>query len=97
MRAIAVAILVGLSLPSTAIAQTGAPANPTPAAQSAPRSVRGGDLTKDEYVERARRAAERRFAKMDANHDGVLTPDERRAVREERAARRAARQPSQPQ
>jgi len=95
MRAIAVAILVGLSLPSTAIAQTGALANPAPAAQSAPRSARGGDLTKEEYVERARRAAERRFDKMDTNHDGVLTADERRAAREARAQRRAAR--SQPQ
>ena len=43
------------------------------------------------------RAAERRFDKMDANHDGVLTADERRAAREERAARRTARQPAQPQ
>ena len=95
MRAIAVAILVGLSLSSTAIAQTGAPANPAPSAQSAPRSARGGDVTKEEHVERARRAAERRFDKMDTNHDGVLTADERRAAHEARAQRRAAR--SQPQ
>jgi len=32
---------------------------------------------------------------MDTNHDGVLTADERRAAREARAQRRAAR--SQPQ
>ena len=90
MRAILVAILIALSVP--AIAQTDVPASAAPAART-----RGGDITKDEYVERARRAAERRFDKMDANHDGVLTADERRAAREERAARRTARQPAQPQ
>jgi hypothetical protein len=37
----------------------------------------------------------RRFDKLDANHDGILTADERRAAREERAARRAARSQSQ--
>src|SRR5689334_14235514 len=95
MRAILVAILVALSLPGAAIAQSDAPANPAPAAQSAPRSARGGDITKEEYVERARHAAERRFDKMDTNHDGVLTADERRAAREARAQRRAARSQSQ--
>jgi hypothetical protein len=72
---------------------------PKPTARrTRPRApARGGDITKDEYIERARRAAERRFDKMDANHDGVLTADERRAAREERAARRTARQAAQPQ
>ena len=96
MRAVLVAILVALSLP--AFAQTTAPANPTSSATTGAttaRIPRGGDITRDEYVERARRAAERRFDRMDTNHDGVLTADERRAAREERAARRAAR--SQPQ
>ena len=88
MRAVLVAILIALSFP--AIAQTDAPGSPAPAART-----RGGDITKDEYVERARRAAERRFDKMDTNHDGVLTADERRAAHEARAQRRAAR--SQPQ
>jgi hypothetical protein len=88
MRAVLVAILITLSVP--AFAQTDAPKNPGPAART-----RGGDITKEEYVERARRAAERRFDKLDANHDGILTADERRAVREERAARRAARSQSQ--
>ena len=90
MRAILAAILVALSFPAIAMAQTDAPASSAPAAQAAPRSARGGDLTKEEYVERARRAAERRFDKLDTNHDGVLTADERRAAREARAQRRAA-------
>jgi hypothetical protein len=79
-----------LSFP--AFAQTDSSAKPAPSDRT-----RGGDITKDEYIERARRAAERRFDKMDANHDGVLTADERRAAREERAARRTARQTAQPQ
>ena len=92
MRAVLVAILVALSVP--AIAQTAAPTSPA-SAQSAPRSARGGDITKDEYieraVERARRAAEKRFDRLDLNHDGVLTANERRAAREDRAQRRSSR------
>jgi hypothetical protein len=76
MRAVLIAMLVVLSVP--ALAQTGG------------RS-RGGDITKEEYVERAKRAAERRFDRLDLNHDGVLSADERRAAREERQQRRAAR------
>lgn len=84
MRAVLVAILVALSVP--AFAQTPPPTGPAPAART-----RGGDITKDEYVERAKRAAERRFDRMDLNHDGVLTADERRASREQRQQRRAPR------
>jgi hypothetical protein len=68
MRAVLIAMLVVLSVP--ALAQTGG------------RS-RGGDITKEEYVERAKRAAERRFDRLSA--------DERPAAREERQQRRAAR------
>jgi hypothetical protein len=84
MRAVLFAILIASSVP--AYAQTDAPASSAPAART-----RGADITRDEYVERARHAAERRFDKMDTNHDGILTADERRAAREERAQRRAAR------
>jgi hypothetical protein len=56
--------------------------------------TRGGDITKDQYieraVERARRAAEKRFDKLDADHDGVLSADERGAARAARAKRRTA-------
>ena len=83
MRAVLVAILVALSLP--AMAQSPAPTSPAPTART-----RGGDITKEEYVERAKRAAERRFDRMDLNHDGVLTGDERRAARETRGSRRRA-------
>ena len=67
-----------------------APGAPPPAATPAPsRAARGGDISRDEYIERAvdraRRAAAARFDRMDANHDGILTAEERRAYR---AARR---------
>ena len=81
MRAALLVILFALLLPAAAIAQTAAPAART----------RGGDITRDEYIDRARRAAERRFDRMDTNHDGVLTADERRAAREGRAQRRSTK------
>jgi hypothetical protein len=74
MRAVLVAILLVSCVP--AWAQTGARA-------------RGGDITKDEYIERARRAAEKRFERMDANHDGVLTAEERKAARGQRKSPRS--------
>jgi hypothetical protein len=89
MRAVLVVTLCALLVPSAAIAQTAAPTTSAPAART-----RGGDITRDVYVERARRAAERRFDRMDTNHDGVLTADERRAAREGRAQRRST-QPAQ--
>ncbi len=67
------------------------------AAPAGNAATRGGDITKDQYIEpavaRAKRAAAARFDRMDANHDGVLSAGERRAARTERAQRRAA--PSQ--
>jgi hypothetical protein len=91
MRIVLVAILLALSMPATA--QTAAPTAPaaTPATAAPAARRRGGDITKEEYIERAKRAAERRFDRMDLNHDGILTADERRSVREQRAQRRAAR------
>jgi hypothetical protein len=90
MRAILVVSLVVLVSPLAALAQTApAPASPAPAsANPAPAQSRGGDITREEYiqraVERARRAAEKRFDRMDTDHDGVLTGDERRAARAQR-------------
>jgi hypothetical protein len=98
MRAILVVGLCALLCPAAAMAQTApsAPATTAPATPSA-ASTRGGDITKDQYiehaVERAKRAAAARFDRLDTNHNGVLTADERRAARAERAQKRAA--PSQ--
>ncbi|WP_322963451.1 hypothetical protein [Sphingomonas fuzhouensis] len=38
-------------------------------------------------------AADRRFAAMDANHDGTVTPEEMQAYRAQQRAERAARRP----
>ena len=85
MRAILVVSLVALLCPVAAMAQT-APATATP--RSAP--AKGGDITRDQYIEhateRAKRAAEKRFDRMDVNHDGVLSAEERRAARAQRRA-----------
>ena len=92
MRAILVVSLVALLSPLAALAQTApAPASPAPANPgAAPAPSRGGDITRDQYiehaVERARRAAEKRFDRMDTDHDGVLTAEERRAARAQRHA-----------
>jgi len=104
MRAILVVGLCALLCPPAAIAQT-APAAPAATAPEAPAmtapkaphaaSTRGGDITKEEYieraVERAKRAAATRFDRLDTNHDGVLTAEERRAAHAERAEKRAKR------
>lgn len=79
MRAILVVTLFALLCPAAAMAQsTPAPAAP-PAAAPAARNA--GDITRDEYVERAKRSAEKRFDRMDTDHDGVLSVEERRAAR----------------
>jgi hypothetical protein len=65
------------------MAQGSAPATGSPEPTSASR--RGGaDIGRDAYIERAKRNAEKRFERMDANHDGVLTQEERRAARGKR-------------
>jgi hypothetical protein len=105
MRAILVVSLVALLCPEAAPAQTVPvpPAAPAPSAVPAPSAetdkphaarTRGGDITKAEYieraVERAKRAAEKRFDKLDANHDGVLSADERGAARAARSKRKSS-------
>ena len=83
MRAALVVGLLASLCPAAAIAQT------APAAAPSAATPGGGDMTRDEYIERARRNAEKRFDRMDANHDGVLTPDERRAARTRRRSPQA--------
>lgn len=88
MRAVFVVSLFALWYPAIAMAQSPpAPAAPpqqsaAPAAPAAKAtSKKGGDITRDEYIERAKRNAEKRFDRMDTDHDGVLTLEERRAAR----------------
>src|SRR5579862_7168538 len=76
--------------PATTAPATTAPEAPATTAPKAHRaaSARGGDITREEYiekaVERAKHAAATRFDRMDTNHDGILTAEERRAARAER-------------
>lgn len=93
MRAVLVVSLLALFCPAAALAQTApAPSNASATPRAPP--TKGGDITKDQYieraVERAKRAAATRFDRMDANHDGVLSAEERRGARAERAQRRGA-------
>ena len=80
MRAVVVACLLTLLLPVAATAQS-ASAKTELGSKTA---ARGQDITKDQYIEQAKQRAAARFDKMDANHDGVLTADERRAARAKR-------------
>ena len=80
MRTILVVGLLIFLCPMGAMAQGAAP-SPAPAVTPpAETGARGGrDVTRDEFIERAKRRAEKRFDRMDTNHDGILTAEERRA------------------
>lgn len=73
--------------PAVALAQASTAAPPSsPTSSAAPEAKppahgRGGNITRDEYIERAKRNAEKRFDRMDTDHDGILTPEERAAAR----------------
>ena len=95
--AVFIAVLLAAASAADAWAQTPAAGSPVPPPEAAsPRSTstRGAPISRDDYiaqaVERARKSAAVRFDKMDANHDGILTVDERRAHREAQRAARAA-------
>lgn len=81
MRSVAIGLILILSLaPGAALAQ-GAPPGPSgPPPASAPPLPRGS-VTRDTFVKRAAERAGVLFDQMDTNHDGILTPDERRAWR----------------
>jgi len=112
MRSTTAFALFALSLlPATALAQTGqqaagqqaagqqAAAQPSPTATSSAPS-RAGGLTREQYIhgaeERAARRAAAQFDRMDANHNGVVDPAERRAWRSQHQ-RGAGSQPNSPQ
>ena len=80
MRAALVVGLLVLLCPAVAGAQRAPPSRET----APPANTRGGDITREEYIERAKRNAEKRFKKLDANNDGVLSAEERRAGRAKR-------------
>lgn len=87
--------LIGLSL-ITMIAATAAQAQSgTPAPPPMRHGLMGvqadaqGNITRTAVMA----AADSRFAAMDANHDGTVTPDEMRAYRDQKRAERGMGQP----
>ena len=102
MRPIAIFALFALSLlPATALAQASqqAAAQPSPTSVSSPPSSSAG-LTKEQYIQRAEQRAARRaaaqFDRMDADHNGVLDPAERRAWRSQHPRGAGARSEQSP-
>src|SRR6516162_9631018 len=87
MRRTAVFALFGLSLlPAPALAQADQQAAAPPSLTAvSPAPSSSGALTREQYIQRAEQRAARRaaaqFDRMDADHDGVLEPSERRAWR----------------
>ena len=96
MRALIVVSLIALFCSAAAMAQSQPPSPAAaPGSAAAPATVnaapkQGGDISRDQYVERAKQNAERRFDRMDADHNGVLTAEERRAWRDAHRRHRAS-------
>lgn len=86
MRVPPLAVVVMLALAGAASAQSPAPQpNPSPPPAAAAPAPAPQGITRDDYIAKARDAAAKRaatrFDAMDADHDGVLTPDETAAYR----------------
>src|SRR5437899_6831553 len=89
MRSTVICSLFALSLfPATALAQANQQAAAQPsstAASSVPSRSGAGALTREQYIQRAEERAAKRagaqFDRMDADHNGVVDPAERRAWR----------------
>ncbi len=85
MRAALAFGLLAVLCPAVVLAQTSAaPSSSSAPSAASPARARGGNITRDEYIERAKRNAEKRFDRMDTDHDGILTPEERAAARSKR-------------
>jgi hypothetical protein len=96
MRIVLAVSLFALLCPAVALAQSQpaavtAPAAAPPPATVAPVPKKGHDITRDQYIEHAKHAAEKRFDRRDTDHNGVLTAEERQAARAKRAARHASK------
>ena len=81
MRLPSVAVVIVLASSGNAFAQTPtSPPSPPATAAPAPQGI-----ARDDYIAKARDAAEKRaatrFDAMDTDHDGILTPDEIAAYR----------------
>jgi len=96
---IAVVVLWSGAAIAQAPAPTAPPAGPPSAPQAEPPPLPPATIgvSRDDYISKARDAAEKRaatrFDEMDTNHDGVLTKDEIAVYR----AAHARKKPSEPQ
>lgn len=79
MRAVVVVSVIVAGLLSLSCAGPAAAQN-----AGAKGTPRPDGITKEQYVAQAKERAAKRFDKLDANHDGVLTAEERRAARQKR-------------
>ncbi len=76
MRAVVVLGLVAALVPAAARAQS----------EDAKATASGKRVAKEHYIEQAKQRAAKRFDKLDMNHDGVLSPEERRATRRKKSS-----------
>ena len=76
MRAAIVLGLVAVLFPAAAGAQS----------EGCESAGSGGNITKEQYLEQAKQRAAKRFDKLDTNHDGVLSPDERKTGRRKKSS-----------
>jgi hypothetical protein len=89
MRAAAIGLAIALALaPGAAFAQAGPPAGPPGGPSGPPPGASGapppGAISRDQYIQRAERAAGRRFDRIDVNHLGYITRDQERAFSAQR-------------
>ena len=93
-RVILLMLVLSLALCGTALAQDD-PAAPHGGKGLKAMDTNGdGKISKEEFMEAARKRAEARFQKLDANGDGYITQDEMdaaKAKRGERGAKKAAK------
>jgi len=92
-RVILLTLALSLALCAAAVAQDETVAAPRGAKAMKADTNGDGKISKDEFMEAAKKRAEARFQKLDANGDGFITADELNAAkskRAERAAKKAA-------
>ena len=77
MRAVVVLGLVAMLFPVAANAQS----------EDAKAAGSGRNVTKEQYLDQAAKRAAKRFDKLDTNHDGVLSSEERKTGKRKKPSR----------
>ena len=55
--------------------------------EDAKATASGNRVAKEQYIDRAKQRAAKRFDKLDTNHDGVLSSEERKAGNRKKSSR----------